>query len=226
MPRIRVESPLALVCITVATVAVAGCTGGTDRPARLVDGTRAQPPPVELHGTASPQLETRATKVDLRRIRAGSSVAACLTRTDRRVPRPPVVLRTGVHGTSITFATAAGRDVFACDATRPGGPWCGRALGLRRARRLVDPRLDLAACVLRDRPVAFVWIEPGRGTRYVAVRQGGFAEVYPILGDLPVRIATTTGIDLSTSSASFEISEHDGSGRKLRTYTLEARVAG
>jgi len=41
-----------------------------------------------------------------------------------------------------------------------------------------------------------------------------------------VRIASTTGVDLGSSRASFEISEHDARGQLLRAYELEASVAG
>jgi hypothetical protein len=51
-------------------------------------------------------------------------------------------------------------------------------------------------------------------------------EVYPVRGHFPVRIATTTGIDVAGSRASFEVSEHDARGRLLRAHELEARVAG
>jgi hypothetical protein len=62
--------------------------------------------------------------------------------------------------------------------------------------------------------------------RYVAVRQLGYTEVYPVRGRVPVRIASTTGVDLESSRASFEISEHDARGQLLRAYELEASVAG
>jgi hypothetical protein len=96
------------------------------------------------------------------------------------------------------------------------------------AGRLVDPRLDLAGCSTRDGdPVAFAWVVPARRARYVAVRHDAFSEVYPVLrGDVPIRVSTTTDIDLDTSSASFEISEHDAVGRAVRAYTVQARVAG
>jgi hypothetical protein len=147
------------------------------------------------------------------------------------MPRAPVISRVGVDGTSVTFRTASGGNLVACDGTaiygEPNRPWCGEALGRVRAGRLLDPRLDLAACSTPsgDR-VAFAWVEPGRGARYVAVRRHGFGEVYPVVGPVPVRIATTSDIDLETSSASFAVTEHDADGRLLRSYSLQARVAG
>ena len=95
------------------------------------------------------------------------------------------------------------------------------------AGRLLDPRLELAGCSTSSGdPIAFAWIEPGRRTRYVALHRNGFVEVYPVLAGLPVRVATTSDIDLDTSSASFEVSEYDADGRRIRSYTLDARVAG
>jgi hypothetical protein len=74
-------------------------------------------------------------------------------------------------------------------------------------------------------PVGFAWIEPGAGAAYIVVRQSGYAEVYAVAGDVPVRV-TTADADLMSSRASFSISEHDGDGRRLRMYELEAQVAG
>ena len=69
-------------------------------------------------------------------------------------------------------------------------------------------------------------MEPGPLARYVAVGRNSFVEVYPLIAGLPVRLAATSGIDLDTSSASFDVSEHDATGQLLRSYTLRARVAG
>ncbi len=74
--------------------------------------------------------------------------------------------------------------------------------------------------------MGFVWVEPSPGTRFVAVAQPEYTEVYDVAGELPVRVATTSGVDAETSSAVFDISEHDASGRLLRTYELRAQVAG
>ncbi len=104
--------------------------------------------------------------------------------------------------------------------------WCGRAYGRLVRSRLQDPRLDLACTTLSGGPLAFAWFEPGRHTAYVAVRQPGYVEVYPVAGRAPIRITTTTGISVAGSSATFEISEHDRGGALLRSSTLEARIAG
>jgi hypothetical protein len=92
---------------------------------------------------------------------------------------------------------------------------------------LLDPRLDLGGCSTRDgRPIAFVWVETGPRTRYVAVHHSSFVEVYEVALGLPVRVTTTESVDLNGSHASFEVSEHSSSGHLLADYALEARVAG
>jgi hypothetical protein len=226
--RARPDPRLALVftCVAATVASFAACSGGAGRPTRLTDGTSTGPPPVPLEGVSSAQIVTTAAVVELARL-ADPSVAACLALMRAHVPSAPVILRATVYGRSVTFRTASGRSLVGCDGVASGRSWCGRALGRLHAGRLADPRLDLAGCTTRrGDPVAFAWIEPARGTRYVALRQSGFAEVYAVLGALPVRVAATTGIDPTTSGASFDISEHDAAGRALRSYTIDARVAG
>jgi hypothetical protein len=142
-----------------------------------------------------------------------------------------VVARVGVNGESITFRSSSGHTLIACDraaAVSEGRDvWCGIAAGRLEHGRLQDPRLDLAGCrnAAAD-PVAFAWVEPGRAAHYVTVAQPGFTEVYRVASGVPVRVTTTSGIDQEGSRASFRITEHDGDGRLLRAYTLDARVAG
>ena len=69
-------------------------------------------------------------------------------------------------------------------------------------------------------------MQPGAGTRFVVVEQDGYSEVYPVAGAMPVRVATTTGLDLERSSAVLELSEHANDGRKVRESRIEARVSG
>jgi hypothetical protein len=61
---------------------------------------------------------------------------------------------------------------------------------------------------------------------YVVVAQPGYAEVYAVAGSLPVRVATTTGVEIDGSSASLDLREHGADGTLLRAYRLEAAVAG
>ena len=73
--------------------------------------------------------------------------------------------------------------------------------------------------------MGFAWIQPRAGTTYIVVRGSGYAEVYAAAGDVPVRV-TTGEVDVESSSATFSLSEHAKSGRRLRSYELEAQVAG
>jgi hypothetical protein len=74
--------------------------------------------------------------------------------------------------------------------------------------------------------MGFAWVEPGPDARFVAVEQAGYVEVYEVAGGLPVRIATTSDVQVERSRASFRVSEHDVRGRLLRRDVLDAAVAG
>jgi hypothetical protein len=199
-----------------------GC-GGSGPPAQLIDGTTAQPPAVALE-TSRPQIATEVHVVDSTSARRGR-IARCLAGASEPPATGTIVERTGVNGSTVTFRTASGHDVIACDGTF-GRSWCGGAIGRLHAGHLLDPRLDLAGCSTADGdPLAFAWIKPGSRTRFVAIGQSGYGEVYEVAGRLPVR-GPTTDIDSETSSARFEVSEHDAAGRRLRSYTVAARVAG
>jgi hypothetical protein len=104
--------------------------------------------------------------------------------------------------------------------------WCGHAYGRLARGRLEDPRLDLLCTTSDGHPVAFAWFEPGNDTSYVALRQDGFVEIYDARAHFPLRIATTTGIDLATSSATFDVDEYDEHGTLIRSSMMDARVAG
>jgi len=74
--------------------------------------------------------------------------------------------------------------------------------------------------------MGFVWVEPAHEARYVTVQQPGFAEVYEVAGELPVRVATTSGLTADPLGARFDLWEHDATGRLLRRYRLDAVPAG
>ena len=216
-------------CVTTSIAALAltftptSC-GGSASPPQLIDGTPTKPPAVALE-TSGPQIATKVRIVDSTAARR-NRIGRCLARASER-PRPgTIVERTSVNGSTVTFRTASGLDVVACDGSSVGS-WCGRSLGHLHDGRLLDPRLDLAGCSTADGdPLAFAWIDPGSRTRFVAIEQSGYAEVYEVAGLVPVRVTTTRDIDSDTSSARFDVSEHDATGRRLRSYTLDARVAG
>jgi hypothetical protein len=219
-------SALSLGCTLVA--AAGACAGSSGAPSTLSDGTRAGEAPVPFEGIDAPVISSTARVIPIRQgSRTPPSIRTCL-RSSTASPGSLAVLRSGVDGTTVTFRARSGRSLFACDGAgaRPG-PWCGIAFGRLHGGRLDDPRLDLAACPAPDGPnVAFVWVEPGRGARWVAVGHDGFAEAYATAGGLPVRVATRSGVDTARSAATVALSEHDRRGRLLRRYELRARVAG
>jgi hypothetical protein len=219
-----------VVLVALAAFAQVACLGGGAPPSRLADGSPVRAPSVTLDGVSSRQVATKAAALDLHDAATGP-VARCLAATREHVPRGPIVRRVGVDGASVTYRTASGRNLIACDGTAVSSEhdrtWCGVALARVRDERLLDPRLDLASCTTPSgNSVAFAWVEPGPRTRYVTIRRHRFIEVYPLIAGLPVRVAATSGIDLDTSSASFDVSEHDTTGQLLRSYTLRTRVAG
>ena len=217
---------------TLVAVASAACAGEKKPPAQLIDGTPAQrPSSVTLERIAGDQIATTIVTVDARRVAPTSLAAQCLRRARDHSAVGPVVSRVGVNGESVTFRASSRQSLIACDRaaadTEGGSVWCGIAVGRLENGRLQDPRLDLAGCrSAADDPVAFAWVVPRRATRYVAVGQPGFAEVYRVATGLPVRVTTTSGIDEEGSRASFHVTEHDRAGRLLRAYTLDAHVAG
>jgi hypothetical protein len=205
-------------------------TGGGG-PSLLLDGSPASPPPVALEGVAGPAVLSRVRSVASGRLEQGSAAAACLgqQRSNARV-LGPLVERVGVTGASVTFRDRSARGVYGCDASSVDSNallrWCGVGFGTLYSGRLRDPRLDLVCVGEGGTPVGFAWVQPARDARYVAVRQRGYVEVYALAGGLPVRVATTSDIDVERSYATFQISEHDARGRLLRRYELEAAVAG
>jgi hypothetical protein len=139
------------------------------------------------------------------------------------VPRGGIAVRIGVDGESVTMRDRAG--VTACDGTGAPAAWCGSSFGRLYLGRLRDPRLDIGGCLHAGAPIAFAWIDPGPGTRYVAVVQPGYAEVYEAAGGLPVRV-TTRDVRADSSGASFQFTEHDARGRLLRRAQVDAVPAG
>ena len=206
---------------------VAACSDSREPPTTLVDGTLAPTTTIALH-TGEPEVWTRVRLVDDRHIESGSPEADCRVEGELRAPSV-LVVRTGVNGASVT-RRASGRRIVACDDSNgpheSGARWCGRALGRITRGRLDDPRLDIGCVTPTGQHIAFAWVNPDERTAYVAVRQDGFGEIYPVVGGLPVRIASITNVDLDTSSATFDVSEYDEDGLLIRSSTLRASVAG
>jgi hypothetical protein len=219
---------LGTVAAVVATFA--GCSeGGADAPTRLMDGTRVRDVPIDLDGISGPAVRTAVAVVPLTRMRAHSRASACLEAWPDAEPRGPVVERVGVASATVTFAGASG--IHGCDDS-PGARegdrrWCGTSFGLHSRTRLEDPRLDIAGCrTSAGKQMAFAWIDPAPNTRYVGIEQDRYAEIYEPAGSLPIRIATTTGVDVDSSRATFRLAEHDARGKLVRRYELQAVPAG
>jgi hypothetical protein len=130
----------------------------------------------------------------------------------------------------VTFRDASGRWLLGCDDST--GPrenerrWCGGAAGRLYDGRLRDPRVDILCTTADGARVGFAWLHPSPNARYVVVEQAGYAEVYEVAGDIPVRIATASGVIVQGSRARFALSEHAGDGSLLREHELDAGVAG
>lgn len=226
LPRLALQS----IAIFIVFPAVA-CSGDEQTPSRLLDGSPARALPVELEGLIASPVLTDVRIVRVGEIEPDSTSASCLQRDWDAEPAGQMVERTGVSSETVTFRNGSGHGLYGCDNS--AGPreedrrWCGGAFGRLYSGHLRDPRLDMGGCTTENRePVGFVWIKPSRDSHYVAVEQPGFAEVYRVAGGLPVRVATTSGIEIAGSRATFDLSEHDARGRLLRKYRLEAAVAG
>ena len=197
-----------------------------------MDGSPVEEMPVELEGVDGSVVLTKVRRVvhAANATWAGRS-ASCLQARDRSVqPDNSSIERVGVSTESVTFREASGRGVFACDDSL--GPreanrrWCGSAYGRLHDGRLRDPRLDIGCATQDGKPIGFVWVEPAAKARYLAVEQPKYVEVYEVVDDVPVRVATMAGVDIEKSRASFNLSEHSADGRLIGKYRLEAAVAG
>ena len=134
-----------------------------------------------------------------------------------------------MESSTVTYVSDAG--LHGCDNSRGrregGRRWCGTSFGVLKRGRLEDPRLDVAGCQTDSgAPMGFAWITTAPRARYLAVAQEGYSEIYEPAGGVPIRIATTSGIEVDGSRVTFRLSEHDANGRLLRRYELEAVPAG
>lgn len=229
-PGARALSALAAALTAALATTASACSGGSDVPPTLVDGSPATVSDVRFESVDGPVLRTEERRTSLAIARAMPRTAACLGSGWNSRPAPPVVHRVGVSGESVTFAGDSGRTVQACDGSgspRTSPTWCGHAFGRLVGGRLRDPRLDLGGCHTSDGdPVAFAWIDPGPGARYVIVERRGYSEAYATGAGLPVRVAVTEGIEPARTLATFGVTEHTASGRLLRRRELEAVVSG
>jgi hypothetical protein len=204
----------------------AACGGGGGRPKRLLSGA---PAPELLPVRGSVLTEGRV----VRRATLGNRFDKCVPAGDAAsIPTDAAVVeRLGVRNESLTYAGNDGAGVYACDGgADPAGerrpPWCGFVFGERESGRLLDPRLDVNCRDREGHALAYAFVEPIAGAHWIGVQQDGYVEVYEALAGLPVRIATTNGIDLARSRATIHITQYDVAGRQLARSDLEAAVAG
>jgi hypothetical protein len=207
-----------------AVVLLAGCDRGGDRPERLLYGQAAQ----EFRPVPGSVI-TLGRVLDATTV--GGRFTSCRP-TGASVRTDAVVVeRIGVFGESLTFADSGDRILYACDGgTDAAGerkpPWCGSSAGLLYGGKLLDPRLDILCRDRKGRPLAYAWVEPAAGVRWIGVDQGTYTEIYEALAGLPVRIASARGIRPSRARATFDVTQYDSHGKELIKGKLEAAVAG
>jgi len=219
-------------CLALAgALAAGGCAQDAREPAvRLVDGSRAPEAPVALADAGRLIVSTR-----VRILPAGALDPAllrgCSEAFGRAVlgPDDVVVERVGVGGRSLTFRHPKAQRLLGCDdgagPREHAGPWCGFAEGKLRAGRVTDPRVDLSCRDRAGRQIAFAWLNPERGARWIAVEAGSYTEVYEVAAGLPVRV--TTGIVRpERSSAVLEVTQYAPGGGELSRRSVEVFVAG
>ena len=160
---------------------------------------------------------------------AGGSLGRCLRLTSFRTGRVVFVERVGRVTRSLTLAQIGRPEIFACDKTGvplEGRQWCGFSAGKRRGRRLIDPRLSILCSDRRGRHVAAAFVNPLRAARWIGVGEGSSLELYPTAAGLPVRIASTHGVDYGRARATFRITQFGRDGHVLARGRLVAQVAG
>jgi len=137
-----------------------------------------------------------------------------------------VVEREGLLGASLTISAPGSPWLYGCDFTPRRRRLCGASVGKWRAGRLNDPRLDILCRDREARPLGAAWVVPLPRARSIAVRERRITEIYPVGGDLPVRIWTRDGVRYARSNADFDVTQRGPGGRTLVHERLHAAVAG
>ena len=215
---------LNIVALLLAVVLLAGCDSGGHRPERLLYGQAAQ----EFS-------QVPGSVIALGRVLDGTTLGGRFTScrpSEAGIQNEAVVVeRIGVLGESLTFADADRKTLYGCDGgTDAAGertpPWCGNPAGRLVGGKLLDPRLDVLCRDPKGRPLAYAWVEPAAGARWIGVDQATYTEIYEVLAGLPVRIASARGVQPSRARATFEVTQYGRDGKELIKGKLEAQVAG
>ena len=140
--------------------------------------------------------------------------------------RTRVVERDGLLGASLTISDPGSPWLYGCDFPPGRSSLCGAAVGEWRAPRLNDPRLDILCADAKRRPLGAAWVVPLQRARSIVVQERRLTEVYPVAGDLPMRIWTRAGVRYERSSAVFDLTQRGPDGRTLTHERLHAAVAG
>ena len=215
---------LSLAAPILAVVLLFGCDSGEDRPSRLLYGE-----PVQEFGPVAGSVMTVGRVLDGTTL--GNRFTSCRPVGAGIGNDSVVVERIGVFGESLTFADAGHKTLYGCDggidaAAERKPPWCGHPAGLLFHGTLLDPRLDVLCRDRANRPLAYAWVEPAAGVRWIGVDQGDYTEIYEVLAGLPVRIASARGVLPGRARASFDVTQYDSHGKELVKGRLEAQVAG
>lgn len=213
-----------LATLLLPVVLLAGCDSRGARPERLLYGEAAQ----EFKAVSG-------SVIAIGRVLDGTTLGrrftSCRPAAAEIANDAVVVERIGVFGESLTFAGSGRKTVYACDGGRdPAGerklPWCGSSAGRLLGGKLLDPRLDILCRDRKGRPLAYAWVEPAAGVRWIGVDQGAYTEIYEVLAGLPVRIASTRGIEAARARVTFDVAQYDDHGKEVIEGKLEAQVAG
>jgi hypothetical protein len=207
-----------------AVVLAGGCRHGGESPTpeRLLYGEPAQTfAPVQDSVIAAGRVLDAST--------LGRRFASCSPGTDAN--GAAVVERIGVFSESLSFTNRRRTTLYSCDggddpSRERASPWCGRSVGRLLHGRVIDPRLDILCRERNGRPLAYVWVDPVRQAHWIGVDQGAYIELYEVLAALPVRVATTRGIQLGRTRARLVVTQYDSHGKPLLHGIVEAAVAG
>jgi hypothetical protein len=216
---------LRLGALLLVVLLAAACDGG-GRPRHLLYcGPAAEFRPVPGSVVAAGRVLTASA--------LGKRLEECLFGRDRGevAGDAAVVERVGVEGESLTFADRGRTGVYACDGgVDPAGerraPWCGSVFGELVQGKVIDPRLDVLCRSWDGASLAYAFVEPVPAARWIGVRHKDYVELYEVLAGLPVRIASSGGVDVDADRATFQVAQYDTEGRELVNGELEAAVAG